>query len=954
MITNLLGSDYTDSSDRHNSTANNSTTIETTTPNSSSSFETKLANERNPSLGDRLTGYWKHMSLRRKATLFAVAISVIPIAAVGGIAHQLASHSLSKQIIADQQSRTLDIAQKVSLFSNHVMNDANTISSVPLLADSPINETTTDKQKIAFLNDFIADHSLENYDNIAVLDLDGNLMLQSQSAELIDPQENYSNHGYFQRAISSRTPAVNDPEIHSSSGKSNLVVAAPILDRNTNEVLGIIRLQMSLNHWEEIFKYVKAGGWEYKLIDTEGYVFDADEPEFIGTTAGADLTDLPDLREDLDAKRNISREDTNLIVTDILHDIKNENANDGQEAEVLTSLATIDNIAGVVSPGWEIAISSPADEAFAPLRQLRLTLLLGSGVTALAVGAIAAYIANRATLPIIEAAGAVEKIGRGALDTNLEVRGTDEIAVLGNNVNKMAKKLRTFVRHQAEQAERSEQLKNLTLKLSRTDDSQKLFQTALQEILLALKVERAIVYRLQKDGTGNIVAESTREKSFSLLAKSKTELEYLDWLFASNKLDKVQAISDLDLANLDINHLQQLGKWDVKAELIAPFSIGDDCQTVLVVQQCSKSRRWQKVEVDFFTQLVSQVVLASERTALLQQQKTASEELQRQALALLYEVEPISQGDLTIRASVTEGEIGTIADSYNSTVESLRKIVLQVKTSTTQMAASTSNNEEFAQSLCERAAQQSEAIAAALNQIQAMAKSVQAVAVNTEEVETTFQEVLKTVATGDAAMDRTVEGIMNIRQTVAETARKVKRLGESSQKIAKVVNLIDGFASQTNILALNASLEASRVGEEEHNFAIVAEEIRILAQHSAEATTEIEKIVASIQLDTKEVFKAIEEGIERVFIGTKLVDETRKSLNQVATSSHKVNSRIAEIARETVQESEASQKITQTIAEVASMANTTSEDAELVSASTKELLAVAEDLQASVSQFKVS
>ena len=316
------------------------------------------------------------------------------------------------------------------------------------------------------------------------------------------------------------------------------------------------------------------------------------------------------------------------------------------------------------------------------------------------------------------------------------------------------------------------------------------------------------------------------------------------------------------------------------------------------------------------------------------------------------EVHPISEGDLTIRATVTEGEIGTLADSYNSTVESLREIVLQVKKSTTQMTVSTSNSEGFAQSLSERATQQSKAIAAALEQIQAMAKSVQAVAISTEEVETTFQEVLKTVATGDLAMDRTVAGIMDIRQTVAETAKKVKRLGESSQKISKVVNLIGGFAAQTNILALNASLEASRVGEEEHNFATVAEEIRILAQQSAEATVEIEKIVASIQLDTKEVFKAMEEGIERVVIGTKLVDETRQSLNQVAISSHKVSSRIAEIAQETVEESEASQKITQTIAEVASMANTTSEDAELVSASTKELLAVAEILQASVSRFK--
>lgn len=955
MITNLLDSDYADKSDRDNSTSKNSTATKTTIPSSSSYAETKPAIVKDSSLGDRVTSYWRQMSLRRKATLFAVAISIIPMAAVGGIAHQLASRSLTKQIISDQESRTLDVAQKVSLFTNRVVSDANAVSSSPLLADPQIKEITTEEQKTAFLNDFIANHTLENYDSVAVFDADGNLMLQSQSSEPIVAQKNHSNYDYFQRAISLKTPAVNDPEIHSSSNKSNLVVAAPILDPQTNKVLGVVRLQMPLKNWQEIFKYVQAEGWEYKLIDSDRYIFDSDESEFISGPVEEDLDNFAKLQTRIDTKINSQNRESGSIATDILLDkkIETDEAKNGKE-EVLVTLAPITNIAGVKSPGWEIALSRPVNDAFAPLRQLRMILLLGSGVTALIIGAIAATVTRRATLPIIQAAGAVEKIGQGALGTKLEIQGADEIAVLGTNINKMAKKLKTFVQYQAEETERSQRLKELTLKLSRVSNSQELFQIALREIILALKVERAIVYRLEKNGIGEIIAESTMGRSASFLKESNPNLEYLDQLFADNKSNKVQVISSIDVLNLEENHLQQLEKYSVLAELVAPFYAGEDCQSqkLLIVQQCSKSRIWQKKEVDFFAQLTSQVVLASERTKVLQQQKDAKEELQRQALSLLMEVHPISEGDLTIRATVTEGEIGTLADSYNSTVESLREIVLQVKKSTTQMTVSTSNSEGFAQSLSERATQQSKAIAAALEQIQAMAKSVQAVALNTEEVETTFQEVLKTVATGDVAMDRTVAGIMDIRQTVAETAKKVKRLGESSQKISKVVNLIGSFAAQTNILALNASLEASRVGEEEHNFGTVAEEIRILAQQSAEATTEIEKIVASIQLDTKEVFKAMEEGIERVVIGTKLVDETRQSLNQVAISSHKVNSRIAEIAQETVQESEASQKITQTIAEVASMANTTSTDAELVSASTKELLAVAEILQASVSRFK--
>ncbi|MGL6342739.1 MAG: HAMP domain-containing protein, partial [Waterburya sp.] len=342
--------------------------------------------------------------------------------------------------------------------------------------------------------------------------------------------------------------------------------------------------------------------------------------------------------------------------TDILLDKKNDHSKNDHELEVLTSLAPITNIPGVKSPGWEVVLSRPVNDAFAPLRQLRITLLLGTGLTALIIGAIAASITRRATLPIIQAAGAVKKIGRGVLDTKLEVQGADEIAVLGININKMAKSLRTFVQYQTEETERSQRLKELTLKLSRVSDSQELFQIALREIILALKVERAIVYRLENNGVGKIIAESTMGKCPSFLKESNTNLEYLDRLFAERKSYKVQVISSIDLFNLEENHLQQLEKNNVKAELIAPFYAEKDCQKLLVIQQCSKSRIWQKIEVDFFTQLTSQVVLASERTKVLQQQKNAKEELQRQALSLLMEVDPISQGDLTIRATVTEGE----------------------------------------------------------------------------------------------------------------------------------------------------------------------------------------------------------------------------------------------------------------------------------------------------------
>jgi twitching motility protein PilJ/methyl-accepting chemotaxis protein PixJ len=235
-----------------------------------------------------------------------------------------------------------------------------------------------------------------------------------------------------------------------------------------------------------------------------------------------------------------------------------------------------------------------------------------------------------------------------------------------------------------------------------------------------------------------------------------------------------------------------------------------------------------------------------------------------------------------------------------------------------------------------------------------MAQSVQIVANSAKQAEVAVQQAQDTVQEGDTAMNRTVDGILAIRDTVAETAKKVKHLGESSQKISTVVNLISTFAAQTNLLALNASIEAARAGEEGRGFAVVADEVRSLAQQSAEATIEIEKLVAAIQGETNEVVAAMEAGTEQVVMGTKLVDETRQSLNKIATASTQINHLVEEIAQATLVQSQASEAVTETMTDVAAIAQKTSTGASLVSESFKELLAVAQSLQEDVGQFRVS
>jgi twitching motility protein PilJ len=352
---------------------------------------------------------------------------------------------------------------------------------------------------------------------------------------------------------------------------------------------------------------------------------------------------------------------------------------------------------------------------------------------------------------------------------------------------------------------------------------------------------------------------------------------------------------------------------------------------------------------------MTRVIFATtnEATRKAQEQEEAKENLQRQVIRLLDDVEGAARGDLTVQAEVTADVLGAVADAFNLTIQNLRDIVQQVKVAAREVTKGATNSETFATALSSDALRQAEELAVTLSSVQVMTDSIQRVAEAAREAEAVARDAREIALKGGDAVENTVAGILEIRETVAETTRKVKRLAESSQEISKIVALISQIASRTNLLALNASIEAARAGEAGRGFAIVADEVRQLADKSAKSLKEIEQIVMQIQSETGSVMTAMEEGTQQVIQGTKLAEEAKRSLEDIIQVAKRIDILVRSITSDTVEQTETSRAVAQVMQSVELTAQETSQEAQRVSGALQHLVGVSRDLIASVERFRV-
>jgi twitching motility protein PilJ len=334
-------------------------------------------------------------------------------------------------------------------------------------------------------------------------------------------------------------------------------------------------------------------------------------------------------------------------------------------------------------------------------------------------------------------------------------------------------------------------------------------------------------------------------------------------------------------------------------------------------------------------------------------QRKENDRNQQAILRLLDELSSLADGDLTVQATVTEDITGAIADSINYAVDALRGLVTTINQSAIQLDSATRQTQALSQHLAKASGAQSKQISSATESAGSMASSVEEVSGNAERAADVARHSVEVAHKGGDAVRRTIDGMNAIRETIQETSKRIKRLGESSQEIGNIVELINDIAEQTNILALNASIQASMAGDAGRGFAVVADEVQRLAERAANATKQIEVLVRTIQTDTNEAVVSMERSTTDVVGGALLAENAGAALEEIEQVSNQIASLVQNISGSSRQQTGAAQNIARNMQVLKEISVQTAESTNATSAAIAKLAELSAGLRKAAAGFRL-
>lgn len=345
------------------------------------------------------------------------------------------------------------------------------------------------------------------------------------------------------------------------------------------------------------------------------------------------------------------------------------------------------------------------------------------------------------------------------------------------------------------------------------------------------------------------------------------------------------------------------------------------------------------------------LVMVRESTRQLRETAEKNERNQAAIMQLLNEIEDLADGNLTVTASVTEEFTGTIADSINYSIGQLRDLVATINLSAEEVASAVQETQATARQLARASEHQAQQITDASVAISDMAQSIDQVSTNAWESAKVAERSVSIANKGSEVVHNTIHGMDNIREQIQDTAKRIKRLGESSQEIGDIVSLIDDIADQTNILALNAAIQASMAGEAGRGFAVVADEVQRLAERSSSATRQIEMLVRAIQADTNEAVISMEQTTFEVVRGARLAHDAGIALEEIEGVSQDLAALIQTISNAAQQQTSSAGQISHTMSVIQQITEQTSSGSAATAESIGNLARMASEMRRSVSGF---
>lgn len=613
---------------------------------------------------------------------------------------------------------------------------------------------------------------------------------------------------------------------------------------------------------------------------------------------------------------------------------------------------------------------------------IALTTLLLAGITT----ALILWLARQLSAPLDSLAVQAQQVAAGDFDVTVPPSGTTETRTLTQTFNQLVVRVKDLLQRQESETQKAQLFAEVTgASATSLFDLKPIFDNTLPHAQRILNADRILFYPIDSEQFEQLASEAVAPE-FPTALTYATPVDCIPTRLRNRESDLVAVIDNVATAKLDPAHRTYLSNLNAQATLTVPV-FNEESLFGFLIAHHRTPHEWQPSETNFMTQLAAQFKLVIDRvTALTKMQESQQfayvlnfekqqqsvelsqhkeqlsqqsedyrrqqEHLQQQVSDLINDIQGVFQGDLTVRAQVTEGDLKTVADVFNLTVAKLQELVKQIKQSTFQVNSFLSQNEEMVEQLANATQCQTQEATLTLSTVQTMIQSMNAIADNARQAAVTANSVATTAEASETAMNITTERIFRLDGVCTSAVRQMQNLGGSTQHIAKVASLIRETAAEIGVLSMQVNRQLAH-GNDRHQLEDVAKEIGRLAERTVSETTLIDSFLETLQAKTTQIAEMIKDISSQVAESTELVQDSKQSLEDVATVSRQFNQLAQSISTATTSQSQISQSVANLVQEVAGLSDQTTSFSQKMEQALKETIETAQQLQDSVSLFKV-